>query len=66
MLAGTGWIALLAVALLIFFYAHYGFPSITAHLLAMYGPFLAIMAAKGAPWVSRRSGSPALRISPPV
>ncbi len=34
---------------LIYFYAHYGFASITAHVLAMYPPFLAILLAKQAP-----------------
>jgi DASS family divalent anion:Na+ symporter len=42
------WLPLLLIALLIF-YAHYLFASITAHLLAMYAPFLALLAAKGAP-----------------
>ena len=46
---GTGWVVLFAVALLIYFYAHYAFASITAHLLAMYPPFLAVLIAKGAP-----------------
>ena len=43
------WVVLFAAALLIYFFAHYGFASITAHLLAMYPPFLAVLAAKGAP-----------------
>jgi DASS family divalent anion:Na+ symporter len=47
--AGAGWVALFAVALLIYFYAHYGFASITAHILAMFAPFVAVLAAKGAP-----------------
>ena len=47
--AGFGWITLLAVALLVYFYAHYGFASITSHILAMYPPFLAVLYAKGAP-----------------
>ena len=38
--ADVGWIALFGVALVIYFYAHYGFASITAHILAMYPPFL--------------------------
>jgi len=46
---GMGWPTLLGIALLIYFYAHYGFASITAHILAMYPPFLAVLAAKGAP-----------------
>jgi DASS family divalent anion:Na+ symporter len=47
--AGLGWMALLLVALLIYFYAHYAFASITAHVLSMYPAFLALLAAKGAP-----------------
>ena len=44
-----GWPLLLGFALLIYFYSHYAFASITAHVLAMYPPFLAILLAKGAP-----------------
>jgi DASS family divalent anion:Na+ symporter len=44
-----GWPVLFAAALLIYFYAHYVFASITAHLLAMYPPFLAVLALKQAP-----------------
>ena len=47
--AGAGWVTLFIAALLIYFYAHYGFASITAHMLAMYPPFLALLLAKGAP-----------------
>lgn len=46
---GAGWVLLLVVALLVYFYAHYAFASITAHVLSMYPPFLAVLAAKGAP-----------------
>jgi divalent anion:Na+ symporter, DASS family len=46
---GLGWPTLFACALGIYFYAHYGFASITAHILAMYPPFLALLLAKGAP-----------------
>ncbi len=35
--------------LLIYFYAHYGFASITAHATAMYTPFLVVILAAGAP-----------------
>lgn len=49
MLSGLEWLALLVVALLVFYYAHYLFASITAHLLALYAPFLALLAAKEAP-----------------
>jgi DASS family divalent anion:Na+ symporter len=43
------WLPLMLIALLIFYYAHYLFASITALLLAMYAPFLALLAVKGAP-----------------
>lgn len=47
----TGWVwgAALAVLLLVYFYAHYGFASITAHATAMYVPFLVVTIAAGAP-----------------
>jgi DASS family divalent anion:Na+ symporter len=48
-LAGYGAGALFVVALLVYFYAHYGFASITAHTLAMYPAFGAVMLAKGVP-----------------
>ena len=35
--------------LLVYFYAHYAFASITAHATAMYLPFLAVILAAGAP-----------------
>ena len=47
----TGWswpVALLILAL-VFFYAHYAFASITAHVTAMFIPFLAVTIAVGAP-----------------
>ncbi len=46
---GFGWAALFAAALPVYFYAHYGFASITAHILAMYAPFTALLVAKHAP-----------------
>ncbi|MGH9657385.1 MAG: DASS family sodium-coupled anion symporter [Bryobacteraceae bacterium] len=46
---GEGWVALFAVALLVYFYAHYGFASITAHILAMLAPFVGVLLVKGAP-----------------
>jgi di/tricarboxylate transporter len=49
MLSGLGWMTIFLVALVIYFYAHYAFASITAHLLAMFPPFLAVLLAKGAP-----------------
>ena len=47
--SAAGWVALFVIALLIYFYAHYAFASITAHLLAMYPAFGAVLIAKGAP-----------------
>jgi DASS family divalent anion:Na+ symporter len=46
---GWHWVAALAVLLLVYFYAHYGFASITAHATAMYTPFLVVTIAAGAP-----------------
>ncbi len=47
--AGWLWWAALGLLLLIYFYAHYGFASITAHATAMYTPFLIVTIAAGAP-----------------
>ena len=49
MLSGFGWVTLFLIALIIYFYAHYLFASITAHLLSMFPPFLAVLLTKGAP-----------------
>ncbi len=46
---GLGWVWLFGIALLIYFYAHYGFASITAHILAMLPPFVIVLLASGAP-----------------
>jgi DASS family divalent anion:Na+ symporter len=46
---GWQWGAALAVLALIYFYAHYGFASITAHATAMFTPFLVVLIAAGAP-----------------
>src|SRR5688572_15239191 len=46
---GWSWGLALGVLLLIYFYAHYGFASITAHATAMYTPFLVVIIAAGAP-----------------
>jgi DASS family divalent anion:Na+ symporter len=46
---GATWVTLFVLALLIYFYTHYAFASITAHILAMYPAFLAVLVAKGAP-----------------
>ena len=49
MFGSLGWPLLFVCALMIYFYAHYAFASITAHVLAMYPPFLAILLVKQAP-----------------
>jgi DASS family divalent anion:Na+ symporter len=46
---GWSWWMALAALLLVYFYAHYGFASITAHATAMYTPFLVVIIAAGAP-----------------
>jgi len=49
MTAGWAWGAALAMLLFVYFYAHYGFASITAHVTAMFTPFLLVLVAAGAP-----------------
>ena len=46
---GLSWPIALAILALVFFYAHYAFASITAHVTAMFIPFLAVTIAVGAP-----------------
>jgi DASS family divalent anion:Na+ symporter len=46
---GWEWGAALVVLVLIYFYAHYAFASITAHATAMFTPFLVVVLAAGAP-----------------
>ena len=46
---GWKWWIALASLLLIYFYAHYVFASITAHVTAMFVPFLIVILAAGAP-----------------
>jgi len=49
MTTGWTWGAALAVLVLVYFFAHYGFASITAHITAMFTPFLVVLLAAGAP-----------------
>jgi len=49
MTAGWSWEAAVAVLLLVYCYSHYAFASITAHVTAMFIPFLIVMIAAGAP-----------------
>ncbi|MFT3743209.1 MAG: DASS family sodium-coupled anion symporter [Pyrinomonadaceae bacterium] len=46
---GLSWPIALAILALVFFYAHYAFASITAHVMAMLVPFLLVTIALGAP-----------------
>jgi DASS family divalent anion:Na+ symporter len=46
---GMIWPAAIAILLFAYFYSHYFFASITAHVLAMFVPFLAATTAAGAP-----------------
>ena len=46
---GIPWIVVLVAILLIFFYTHYFFASITAHMLAMFPPFVAVLIGIGVP-----------------
>lgn len=43
------WFALFLGTLSIYFYAHYAFASITAHVLSMYAPFVLILIGAGCP-----------------
>ena len=47
--AGVPWVVVFIGILVIYFYAHYFFASITAHLLAMFPPFVAVMIGIGVP-----------------
>jgi DASS family divalent anion:Na+ symporter len=46
---GLKWWSAFAVVLLVYFYAHYGFASITAHVSALFIPFLAVIMKAGVP-----------------
>ena len=47
--AGWEWPALMAAVVVIYFYVHYAFASLTTHFVSLYAPFLAILVASGAP-----------------
>ena len=50
---GVPWLFVLICTLVIYFYAHYFFASTTAHALAMFPPFVALLVGVGAPpWPS--------------
>lgn len=48
-LHGISWVWVLAVLLIVYFYAHYFFASATAHVTAMYAAFVSVAIAAGAP-----------------
>ncbi len=47
--AGVPWLTVLLVTLVVYFYAHYFFASITTHLVAMFPSFLAMLIGVGTP-----------------
>lgn len=49
MFVGIPWLVVLLAILVIFFYSHYFFASITAHMLAMFPPFVAVLIGIGVP-----------------
>lgn len=49
MFAGVGWLTGFSGLVLVYFYVHYFFASMTAHISAMYAPFLAVALALGTP-----------------
>jgi len=46
---GIPWVFVLVGILIIYYYAHYFFASITAHMLAMFPPFVAVLIGIGVP-----------------
>jgi len=46
---GIPWVVVLVAILIIYYYAHYFFASITAHMLAMFPPFVAVLIGIGVP-----------------
>lgn len=46
---GIPWIVVLVAILIIYFYTHYAFASITAHVLAMFPPFVVLLVGIGVP-----------------
>ena len=47
--AGIPWLLVLLAILVIYFYTHYAFASITAHVLAMFPPFVVLLVSIGVP-----------------
>ena len=49
MFVGLPWLSVLLLTLVVFFYSHYFFASITAHMLAMFPPFVILLTTVGVP-----------------
>ncbi|MBM7607276.1 DASS family divalent anion:Na+ symporter [Lysinibacillus composti] len=49
LIGDTSWMIALVILVIIYFYSHYFFASNTAHVSAMYGAFLSVLVAVGAP-----------------
>jgi DASS family divalent anion:Na+ symporter len=47
--SGVHWLVVLVAILVVYFYSHYLFASITAHMLAMFPPFVALLVGLGTP-----------------
>jgi DASS family divalent anion:Na+ symporter len=47
--AGVPWLVVLVGILIVYFYTHYFFASITAHVLAMFPPFVVLLTGLGVP-----------------
>jgi DASS family divalent anion:Na+ symporter len=48
-LTALPWFAVLIVTLVIYFYSHYAFATVTVHVLAMFAPFVSLVIGLGAP-----------------
>ena len=48
-LTGLPWFGVLLVTLVIYFYTHYAFATVTVHVLAMFAPFVSLVIGLGAP-----------------
>jgi divalent anion:Na+ symporter, DASS family len=46
---GLNWFPVLLITTILYFYAHYAFASITAHMLAMFPPFVVMLVGLGTP-----------------
>ena len=49
MFVGFSWLTVLLLTLIVYFYAHYFFASITAHVLALFPPFVILLTSVGVP-----------------